>query len=108
MSSLIAFTFDPMDEGVHRAEWDKFVTEHRLVLEPGNNMFYQGGVEVEYISKRHVTFSANGNQDTRDNQILLAIEFGRRFGGSMYLSPELYEMLISSYTSAVIKRLTSS
>ncbi len=101
MSSLIEFTFDPMDEGVSRDEWAKFTAEHALVLQPGNGMFYQGGVEAEYTSKWRISFSANGDQSTRDNQILLALIFWKQFGGSMYASPEVRETLTESFTSLI-------
>jgi hypothetical protein len=94
MSSLIAFTFDPLNEVVRRAEWDKFTDEHVLVFCPGNGMFYQDNIEVEYTSKRHISFSTNSDQDARDNQLLLALTFWKKFGGSMHASPEIRAVIL--------------
>jgi len=103
MSVMMSVTFDPMDEGVSPDAWASFCAGNGLVAEPGNWLWYQGEVEVDYLpEKRTVTFSTTGGQDARDNLIMLALGFWKKFSGKLYASGELQAVIVDLVTQSML------
>jgi hypothetical protein len=103
MSSIITLTWDPLNEGVRRRDWDPFCQQHSLELNLGNGAWYAGSgdgrVEVTYLTKRSITFRC-GTDAGWPLATRLALTLLRCFGGAMAASPEITALLAQGFSVA--------
>lgn len=91
MSTSVYITFDQRDEGVRRDDFDAWARPNGLVFPAPHSVVYRKGpeIEVDYHSKRAVTFSTFYMGDKMPELIRLALAFWGRFGGRMQAAPEV-------------------
>jgi len=111
VSSSVYITFDPRDEGVSRDNWNAWAAGHGLLQTPGTgehgHTWRKGpGIEVDYHSKRRMTFSAFYMSDEVPELIRLALDFWTKFGGSLDAATEIRTMIWQMFMG-MQRRLTT-